>query len=310
MIPKTPSHSLYANLTIDELFYPTFQFYSRWFMGTVFILSTAMYGFAVYVVTKKSSKAMGLFKYTTVCQLTCNMITELFLFLMNPVAIFPLPMIAMYTYFPVPLAWVYPLTVGLFFLPIIGAAAAFFITLSFRVYVLFNIKFLSLSRNNYFIIFAFYLIATSTVLATVASKFLMLQITFSETLFLSQIRGIGKLKHASKSQSFSAPIALIMGDVVKTQEIFESDVPALTQLYKMLPVVIAVILNDSTQPYVNFFLDAIAFWFALFVIAIFCLNGLFYYQMRKINKRVSKEVYVLQKMLHRYASLYPVQSRF
>ena len=138
-VSKLSNLAPYENLTINELFHPEFAFYSRWFMDFVYLLAVFMYSFAVYVAITKSTQTMGFFKHTIICQMTANMIVETYMFILNPVYLFPLPIVFMHTHFPIRQSWIYPLTLWSLF-GIIGCVTAFILALSYRVYMVFNIR--------------------------------------------------------------------------------------------------------------------------------------------------------------------------
>ena len=132
----------WENLTINELLYPRLLYYSRWLMEIMLLITTPLFVFTTFVVTKKSSPAMGRFKFVLLGQLICSMCVEIILCSMNFFIPLPLPIIAANTPFPLKKEWIaYIFAVIAFFgVAVIGL---FIFAFAFRVATVLSESFIS-----------------------------------------------------------------------------------------------------------------------------------------------------------------------
>lgn len=76
-------------LTWDMLYHPRLINVYNYFHNTTFAISTILTALALFIVHKKSSKAMGFYKYILISNLITNYVLDLVYFLIRPVYLLP-----------------------------------------------------------------------------------------------------------------------------------------------------------------------------------------------------------------------------
>ena len=139
----------WQNLTLDDIYDPTFQYYSRWFTDIAFVITLIYYILTVYVITKASTSEMKVFELELICQLTGNFAIEVLIFVMHPAFLYPFPFVTSNTYLPASFQQ-FHLSVGVaaFLLGMaLNAIIALTTSLAYRVYAIFNTHVVKLSTK-------------------------------------------------------------------------------------------------------------------------------------------------------------------
>ncbi|KAE9554946.1 hypothetical protein FO519_001843 [Halicephalobus sp. NKZ332] len=81
-----------SNFSINELYHPYAEQFNKIFVHVSYPLLTALYFFMTFTILMKSTKAMRIYKYLLIYQVTCCYIWELAFFLCEPMMLWPMKM--------------------------------------------------------------------------------------------------------------------------------------------------------------------------------------------------------------------------
>ena len=77
------------NMTIDMLYHPKLApIYHRYQICT-FLFSTLIFGLSIYIILKKSTETMGIYKMSLINQIFWSYLVDLLIFIWQPIIMFP-----------------------------------------------------------------------------------------------------------------------------------------------------------------------------------------------------------------------------